>query len=119
MDELLGYCGLTCGTCTIYLATREKEDGKKHKMRIEISQEIKKHYGWDCKPEDVNDCDGCTTGDGRLFWSCKNCEVRKCARRKGVENCAHCSEYPCEKLKRLYAIEPHGKERLDKIRSGS
>ena len=119
MDELLTYCGLTCGTCTIYLATREKEDGKKHKMRIEISQEIKKHYGWDCKPEDVNDCNGCTTGDGRLFSTCKNCEVRKCGRRKGVENCAHCGEYPCEKLKRLYAIEPHGKERLDRIRSGS
>jgi hypothetical protein len=66
-------------------------------MRIEIAQQIKEHYGRDCKAEDVTDCDGCKTEGGRLLNN--KCPVRKCAVEKDVETCAHCSEYACEKLK--------------------
>ena len=119
MNEMISYCGLNCQTCQIYLATREKDPKKKHEMRIEIAQQIKKIYGQDCKAEDVTDCDGCKTENGRLFAGCKKCGIRKCARQNGIENCAHCDEYACEKLEEFFATEAHAhaKERLDEIRS--
>jgi len=116
-DEMIAYCGLRCDTCSILLATREKNDEKKHKMRIEIAQQIKKHYGQDCKAENVTDCDGCKTEGGRLLSGCSKCQVRKCAREKGVENCAHCDGYPCEELEKLSAKEPEVKKRLEEIRN--
>ncbi|MHC4482541.1 MAG: DUF3795 domain-containing protein [Planctomycetota bacterium] len=52
MDEIIGYCGLNCCTCPIYVATREKDDEKRRKMRAEIAEQIKKHYGVEYEPED-------------------------------------------------------------------
>lgn len=116
MDDMIAYCGLTCHTCTIYLATREKDQEKRNKMRIEIARQIKKRYGQECKPEDVADCDGCRAEDGRRFCG-GDCQIRKCARDKGLENCASCTEYACEKLKKLFATDPDARKRLDEIRS--
>jgi hypothetical protein len=118
MNEVIACCGLRCDTCAIYLATRETDDEKRRKMRDEIVKEIKKAYGRECRPEDVTDCDGCRTEGGRLFSGCENCQIRKCAKEKGVENCAHCGEYACEKLAEFFAMESHARARLDEIRGG-
>jgi hypothetical protein len=118
MSEMIGCCGLNCHGCAIYLATREKNDEKRHKMRVEIAQQIKEHYGEEYKPEDITDCDGCRAEGGRLFSGSKNCQVRKCARPKGIENCAHCDEYACGKLEQLFATDPDAKSRLDEMRGG-
>jgi hypothetical protein len=48
----------------------------------------------------------------------KKCQIRKCASQKGVENCAYCDEYACEKLKEFFVTEPDARERLDEIKSG-
>ena len=106
MEEMISYCGLVCQTCQIYLATREQNEEKRHKMRVDIAQQIKKHYGQECKPGDVTDCDGCKTETARLYSGCKKCPIRKCARERGVENCAHCDEYVCEKLEKFFATDP-------------
>lgn len=117
MEDSLSYCGLVCGTCPIYLATREQNEEKKRKMRIDIARQIKEHYGQDAKPEDVTDCDGCKTEDQKLFSGCKNCLIRKCAIKKELENCAHCGEYPCDKLQEFFTTDSEAKDRLDKIRN--
>ena len=118
MEEILSYCGLICRKCPIYLATREKDEEKRYKMRVDIAQQIKKHYNQECKPEDITDCNGCKTKDGRLFSESNNCYMRKCARRKRIENCAHCNDYPCEELEKLFTTDPDARKRLDKIKSG-
>jgi len=117
MDEKISYCGLVCHSCAIYLATKEQDEEKKYKMRIDIAQQIKEHYGQECKPEDVTDCDGCKTETGRLFSGCKSCQIRKCAREKSIENCAHCDDFPCESLEKFFNTEPDARKRLDEIRS--
>jgi len=117
MSEIIAYCGLACHSCAIYLATREQNEEKRYKMRVDIAQQIKKHYGQECKPEDVTGCDGCKTETERLFSASKKCQIRKCARQKGVENCAHCDEYACESLEKLFNTEPDAKKRLDEIKS--
>jgi hypothetical protein len=121
MNEIIGYCGLNCHKCDIYLATREQDEEKKYKMRVDIAEQIKKHYGQECKPEDVTDCDGCRSEDDKLLAGSKNCQIRKCARPKGIENCAHCTKYPCKTLEKHFADYPEDgkliKEQLDQIRN--
>ncbi|MBN2592409.1 MAG: DUF3795 domain-containing protein [Sedimentisphaerales bacterium] len=115
MEENLAYCGLICRTCQIYLATREPDEEKQYEMRANIAQEIEKHYGRETKPEDVDDCDGCRTDGGRLF--CTDCQIRMCAIKKGIANCAYCRDYPCEALENLFTTDSGAKERLDAIRN--
>jgi hypothetical protein len=98
MDEIIAYCGGVCHTCAIFLATRENNDKKRHKMRVEIAQQIKELYGAEIKADDVADCDGCRAEDERLFN--KDCQIRKCAQKKDIEICTSCTEYPCEKLEK-------------------
>lgn len=117
MNEEIAYCGLVCHSCAIYLATREQDEDKRYKMRINIAQQIKKHYGQECKPEDVTDCDGCKVETGRLFSGCRKCQIRKCAKEKDIENCAHCDVFPCEELEKLFTADPGARERLEQIKS--
>ncbi len=117
MEEILAYCGLTCHGCPIYLATREKSDEKKEKMRDEIARLCKERYGIEYMAEDITDCDACLTEGGRLFSGCERCYIRKCAREKSVENCAHCDEYTCERLAKFIVTEPNAEKRLNEIKS--
>jgi len=114
MYEIIAYCGLICQGCPIYWATKEKNEEKKEKMRVEIARQCKE-YDLKYELQDITDCDGCKTEGGRLFSGCKKCEIRKCARGKKIENCAHCDQYACEKLKKL--SDADAKSRLDLIRS--
>ena len=118
MEDSLSYCGLICNKCAIYLATREKDEEKRYKMRVDIASQIKELYGQDCKPEDVTDCDGCKSESGILFSGCSKCNIRKCAQDKGIENCAYCDEYPCEELEIIFTSDPDARKRLDEIKSG-
>jgi hypothetical protein len=90
---------------------------KRRKMRIEIALQIKEQGGSEYKPQDITDCDRCKTENGRLFSGCKECEIRKCVRKKRIENCAHCNEYACERLDRFFTDYPEAKSRLNVIRS--
>jgi len=112
MDGMVGFCGLLCNECGAFIATKNDDDEK----RAEVAQLWSKQYNTDVKPEEIN-CDGCISESGRLFSHCKVCEVRKCGKEKGVENCAYCNEYACQKLEGFFQVLPDAKKRLDEIRS--
>ena len=117
--EMIAYCGLNCYTCPIYLATRETDPEKQRQMREQIVIAIKKYLGEEKRLEDITDCDGCKAPGGRLYSGCQWCGIRKCAREKGLENCAYCSEYACETLSKFFESEGEqagAKKRLDEIR---
>lgn len=116
MKKMIAYCGLSCNSCPIHLATREENPYQKRKLKQSIAELCTKQYGMILNPEDVNDCDGCRADTGRLFSGCLNCEIRKCAIRKQLESCAFCHEYICDKLEKHFLLDPHAKEMLDKIR---
>jgi len=116
MPEMVAYCGLTCQTCPIYLAARQENGDERARIKTEIVNLCREHYGTQYALEDITDCDGCKTEGGRLFSSSINCPIRKCARQKQLENCAQCPDYACEKLEAFFRTEPGAKERLDAIR---
>ena len=117
MSEMISYCGLNCTTCIIRLATKEKDEQKKLQMKIETARQIKEHYGQECKPEDINDCDGCKANTGILFSGCNNCYMRKCASQKQIENCAYCDDYPCDELEKFFITDKQARKTLDAIKS--
>ncbi len=118
MNRLIAYCGLVCGTCPIYLATREENAEEKTRMRAHIAHVCKEKYGMTYELEDISDCDGCRTEGGRLFTGSQSCAIRKCARQKGLTNCAYCADYVCGKLEAFFANDPEAKMRLDEARNG-
>jgi hypothetical protein len=111
MDKMIAYCGIVCTECPAFIATQENDDAK----RKEVAEMWSKQYKMAVKPEDIN-CDGCNSDSQRILGYCSVCEIRKCGQGKGVENCAHCDEYACEKLTKFIAMVPHARETLEEIR---
>ncbi len=66
-------CGLYCGSCRIYLETAKG-----------------KTFPGDGGPLT---CRGCRS-DVNPPW-CASCGLKACAKRKGIEFCSRCSEFPC------------------------
>jgi Protein of unknown function (DUF3795) len=109
--KMIAYCGLSCSDCPTFIATQKNDD----KMREETAKKWSAMFHQDIKPADIN-CDGCPTSSTRLFNYCGMCEIRKCAKEKGVKNCAYCGDYPCEKLTAFLKNAPEAKVVLEEIR---
>ncbi len=86
-------------------------------MRAEIARQCREHYGMDLEPTDVTDCDGCRADEGRLFSGCRKCGIRNCARAKGLESCAYCGDYACQRLDEHFKKDPTARTRLDQVRN--
>ncbi|MCD4823661.1 MAG: DUF3795 domain-containing protein [Phycisphaerae bacterium] len=112
MTKMIAYCGLDCAVCEGYLATQADDDAK----RAEVAKDWAARYNAPIKPEHIN-CDGCRA-DGRKFFYCSNmCELRKCGIAKGMDNCAACDEYPCEKLEAFFQLAPQVRDALEALRN--
>lgn len=98
MTGILAYCGLTCHTCPIYLATRQKNKKEQARMRAEIVKQCQEHYGITYKLEDITDCDGCNTEGERLFSSSRDCLIRKCARGRDLKTAPRALSMPANSL---------------------
>jgi hypothetical protein len=117
MDGLLAYCGIACAGCPVYWATVEADPERRARLRATIARVAGEEYGQSMEAAEVADCDGCTSGSGRLFSTCADCRIRTCARERGLKNCAHCGDYACERLLEVFKVEPAAKQRLDVVRS--
>ncbi len=83
---LMAPCGLYCGVCSIYLATRDKNE--------KFKAVLAKLYGG--KPEEI-ECYGCMQTDPakKIFSYCEQCKIRECVLSKGYYSCHQCSDWPC------------------------
>jgi hypothetical protein len=103
-EKMIAVCGIVCTDCRAFIATQTND--RKLKEKAAKAWSSKKET---LKPEDI-ECDGCLATRQRLFKFCEVCGVRRCGYEKGVENCAYCREFPCERLtglwKRFRRTEP-------------
>lgn len=109
MEKIIAYCGLICNDCPAYIVTNSNDPEQKLKLSKEWSSPDYK-----VSPDDIN-CTGCHAGSKAVFKFCNECEIRICGVEKEIENCGHCSEYPCSKLDIPFKNTPENKERLDQI----
>jgi hypothetical protein len=117
VHERVAFCGLSCDSCPVRWATMEEDRAKQGRMRTVIAQKAREQYGMELQPEDVTDCDGCRTENGRLFSGCQQCAIRECAKHKNLGSCAMCGDYACEKLQKFFSTDPEAKMRLEFIRA--
>jgi hypothetical protein len=97
VSKLIAKCGMDCGNCPWGPIARQNmtyeefEQYKKRAKKILGYQPMKKP------------CPTCQTPDEQIPKGSKlpprNCRVRQCVDKTGVENCAYCSRFPCEHVK--------------------
>lgn len=112
MQDIAAFCGLTCTECPAYQATQNDNDEERRRVAETWSQQ----HNADIRSEDIN-CDGCLPGHMKYFHHCSECDNRACGVARGVDNCAYCDDYFCERLERFFRLVPAAQTRLDGIRS--
>jgi len=110
MPEMIAYCGLDCNECRAFKATQAKDFEWKGQIAKQWTEGLKVEF----KPEDIN-CRGCKS-DTISGWCRKICKIRPCAEERNVETCAHCDNYPCDKLKEFQSNEAVATKNLERIR---
>ena len=87
--ELMAPCGLHCGFCGVYIATRDRNEKFRNIMAS--------LYG--TKPEET-ECLGCMQPDSsdKLYVGCKVCTIRDCVKSKGYYSCHQCADWPCDMI---------------------
>jgi hypothetical protein len=103
-EPMIAYCGLVCTDCNAFKATQTDDDALRKHMAKEWSSPE-----WPVDPADIN-CNGCK-GNGPHFKFCAQCHVRQCAMERGVETCAHCTDYGCETLEKFLGMMTDSKLR--------
>ena len=113
MNGGIAFCGLSCDECGAYIATVNDDDAR----RAEVAATWSKEYGADIEPSGIN-CLGCHSTGEPIFAHCRVCEIRLCGLERGIDNCAHCDDYACEKLAEFLEMVPACRKTLDAIRKG-
>ena len=87
--DLMAPCGLYCGTCGVYIATRDRNE----KFRAVMGN----LYG--TRPEET-ECLGCMQPESaeKLYAFCKVCKIRDCVQARGYYSCHQCEEWPCNMI---------------------
>jgi hypothetical protein len=62
-------------------------------------------------------CDGCLATSGRQCGHCQECDIRACAVRHNVSNCAMCADYPCTRIRVFFQSVPAAKDTLEDLRT--
>ncbi|MBN2170140.1 MAG: DUF3795 domain-containing protein [Candidatus Krumholzibacteriota bacterium] len=92
MEVMIGHCGYRCDLC----AARSDDP----EVRARLVDGWRRIFGHENYTAENVRCDGCRA-DGRL--ADKSCRARPCARERGVDLCALCDDFPCDKVRPLIA----------------
>jgi predicted small metal-binding protein len=112
MGRTIAPCGLVCSDCDAYVATQAND----LEALERLAQHAREAFGMEDATAETTMCDGCLADDGRQIRYCATCEIRACAMERSVVNCAHCTEYACEKLEGFFAHATEACSVLDEIR---
>jgi hypothetical protein len=114
MLESGGYCGIDCDACPALLATRKDDKA----ALAAVAAEWSKLYGADIPPESIP-CAGCFARPPQATGChAHECAIRTCAMGRGVDTCAECADYACDRLAGFLAAVPEAKANLEARRKG-
>jgi hypothetical protein len=113
MAELQAFCGLDCGECEAYLATRSNDQAALER----VAEKWAAQYGRKDLSAEMCICDGCPAGKRLSSAHASACGLRLCASSRGVRTCAHCPDYGCETLKGFFVFAPVLRDKLEAIRA--
>jgi hypothetical protein len=106
MEPIVTRCGYRCDLCLAYRPNVEGDGANQQKL----SDGWFKYFGFRLPPEQIV-CDGCMAADPKLIDD--SCPVRPCVMEKGLDNCAQCDQYACERLKERLVVYEDVRKRID------
>ncbi len=93
MVEMIARCGFKCHACLAFSGINKTPEDQEAAGRA-----WKKYYGLVVPAAEIR-CNGCLSKDrGGYRFPEPKCYFSACVQRKGLDNCAACSEYPCDRL---------------------
>ena len=99
------YCGLYCENCAVKVKIEPASKVLYEEMQkagfdeiVQFIPDGDKFWSFLKGMVDPGVCISCKDGSGN-----PGCKVRVCAKEKGVEMCALCELYPCEKFEAFFA----------------
>ena len=92
-EKFLAPCGLYCGVCGVYYATRDNNQKFLEKLLGVYQGKIPGLE--DLTTEDLK-CDGCLSDRKSIF--CQACGIRDCTGEKGYSGCHECNHWPCDQI---------------------
>jgi len=97
VSKLTSKCGMDCGTCPWGPYPRQNMTAEEFGQYKKRAKEILGYTPM------KTPCPTCQTLDEEIPKGSKlpprNCLVRQCVDKTGIENCAYCSRFPCEQAK--------------------
>jgi len=115
ISKITSRCGLDCKKCAAYIATITNDD----RLREITANKWNKKYnvaGRSPVTKDDINCLGCLSLVHPVYKHCKECGVRNCGLKKGIQNCGECNDYKsCPKISSLHQRIPEGKKICDMV----
>ena len=106
--EYTCYCGLYCENCAVKVKVVPASKTLYEVMKkagfeevIHLIPDGDPFWSFLKRMAEDGICNSCKAGGGDI-----TCQVRLCAKEKGVDMCALCESYPCERFERLFAGHP-------------
>jgi hypothetical protein len=93
--NLVSACGLFCGACGIYLATKENDTEKILQYALVLNQTYEETL-----------CEGCGAEKKSLHCS-GMCQFIHCKQQNGIGICVDCPQFPCELMIEFKSKMPH------------
>lgn len=90
MKKVMARCGYRCDLCPGYIGNIHSDQDRK-----QVSDGWFTYIGVRYPPEEIG-CRGCLDEEEPAD---PNCPVRPCVEEKGLDTCAFCEEFACDKLK--------------------
>lgn len=95
MSGMIARCGFKCHACVAFSGINKTPEDQEAAARA-----WKRYYGLVVPVAEIR-CNGCLSEDrGGYRFPEPGCNFSACVRKKGLDNCAACSDYPCRRLKR-------------------
>jgi predicted RNA-binding Zn-ribbon protein involved in translation (DUF1610 family) len=90
-EKFLSPCGLYCGVCGVYFATRDNNPKFLEKL-LDFYQTAMPGL----ENLTINDleCGGCLSDNISFF--CQVCSIKDCNKKKGYSGCHECDDFPCQ-----------------------
>ena len=88
--ELLAPCGLYCGVCGVYYATRDENEKFLQKLLSVYQANVP---GLERTTTADIECEGCLSDRVSIF--CRVCAIKTCTGEKGYTGCHECVDFPC------------------------
>ena len=92
-QDYVAPCGLYCGVCGVFYATRDKNE----KFLEKLAEMYQKNMpaGGRISTEDLQG-KGCLSDTVSLF--CRVCNIKSCTKEKGIAGCHECVDFPCQEI---------------------